>query len=333
MDYDRIISATYTWFSLKKLAWFLVFFWLSFFSLVFVPVAIGIGWYSQEVLWVVNGLIGIMYIALIIALVVLTCHTLNHKAFNVEKLFVSKFIDTLFLVILELWYILVWNIHKAYRVTQLLLLFGIPLLYGYSLSVQSMFINIALIIFLICYLAIIIYNAIRLLFSVTVFYNHNFTIKKTIKESWHLTHKKFWNILIGLIFALAALFVLFIVISLIFGAILHIILLNYFTNALAYKIAVNFAQIFALAPVIVGYYFAVIEIYAQIRQEAHSSRRIKRILARRVVTPKTKKPVKKKVVKKTKKKRSVKKKTVKKKSSKKTSKRKITKKKTTKKRK
>jgi hypothetical protein len=327
MDYDCIISATYNWFSLEKLAWFLVFFWLSFFALVFVPVAVGIGWYSQEVLWIVNGLIGIMYIALILALIVLTCHTLGHNSFSVEKLSLGKFIDTIFLIILELWYILVWNIHKAYRVTQLLLLFGIPLLYVYSLSVQSMFISAALIFFLICYVAIVIYNSIRLLFSVTVFYNHNFTIKKTIKESWHLTHKKFWKILIGLIFALAALFVLFIVISIILGAILHIILLNYFTNPIAYKIAVNFAQIFALAPVVVGYYFAVIEIYSQIRKEAHSSRRIKRILAKRVVAPKIK--AKKKVVKK-----KVKKKL--KKKAKKVSKRKTktkVKKKTTKKRK
>jgi len=327
MDYDKIIGATYTWFSLKKLAWFLIFFWLSFFALVFVPVAIQIGWYVQDVIWVVNTLIGVMYLALILALIVLTCHTLEHKSLNVQKLSVGKVIDTIFLVIVELWFIFVWNIHKAYRTTQLLLLFGIPLLYFYTITGQSVFISISLIVFLVCYLALIIYNSIRLLFSVTVFYNHDFTIKQTIKESWHLTHKKFWKIIFGLIFSFAALFVLFAVISMILGAIVHLILLNYFTNVLAYKIAVNFATIFALAPVVVGYYFSIIEIYAQIKKEAHSSRRIKRLLATKIKDLRTnkKQEVQRKIKKKKVNKKIVTNKSVKKKTAKKSSKKQTTK--------
>jgi len=298
MDYDKIISATYNWLSLEKLMGFLVFFWLSFFVLVFVPLAFRINWFTQNYLWVTNCLIVIIYLVLLLVLMVLTTHTLKHNKFDVGDISLTRIIDTIFLVFLELWYIFVWNLHKAYRMTQLLLLFGLPLLLVYSLAVKSWFIDWALIIFTIGYGIIIVYNSIRLIFSVMLFYHKDLTIKKAIKEAWHLTHKKFWKVLLGFVLTLAALFVVFAVITMVLGAIVHLILLNFFTNPIAYELATSFSSILALAPVLIGYYFAMTEMYSQLVVEDHSSRRIKRILAKRVISPRKKKMVKRKVVKK-----------------------------------
>jgi hypothetical protein len=333
MDYDKIISATYNWFSLDKLMWFLVFFWLSFFVLVFVPLAFRINWFAQSSLWVINSLVGIIYLVLILMLMVLTSHTLKHNKFDAKDISFTRIIDTIFLVFLELWYIFVWNLHKAYRVTQLLLLFGLPLLLVYSLAVKSLFIDLALLIFAIGYGIIVVYNSIRLIFSVMLFYHKDLKIKKAIKEAWHLTHKKFWKILLGVILAIAALFVVFAIITIVFGAIVHLILLNFFTNPIAYELAVSFSSILALAPVLVGYYFAMTEMYSQLIVEDHSSRRIKRILAGRVISPRKKQLKKKKASKKNLVKKKIKKKTVKKRKTKKkvvkkkTAKRKVQKKK------
>jgi hypothetical protein len=326
MDYDKIINSTYTWFSLKKVIWFLVFFWLAIPILFVVPWAIEKQYFNDSMSWIVYILYCLIYIAIMIGFVSLTCACLKHKKLKYSEPTNHQFIDTIILAFFELWFIFIWNIHKSYRFTQLLLLIGTPLLYVYYMFNPTIVILVSLIIFAMIYLLFVIHNSIRLFFTVTIFYNKNLTKEDAIKESWNLTNGRFILSFFSIILVLGVVFILFALIAIILGAIANILLLSKFTPAVAYQVAQSIAIIFALGPAIISYYFGVIEVYDQLEKEQTSANRVKRILARRVLSPK-KKITKKKVVKK----KSSKKKVVKKKIKKKKSVKKKIKKKTKKK--
>ncbi|MFA5764121.1 MAG: hypothetical protein WC915_04885 [archaeon] len=315
MNYDKIIDATYKWISLEKLIWFLLFFWLALPVLFLVPTAIELGFFYYKLNWIVEALYVIMYLAVLLGLMVLTCSCLNHKKINSDKVSVTKYIDTIFLAVLELWYIFVWNIHKSYRFTQILLIIGILLLSYYESISQSLFGSISLLIFLICYGVIVIYNAVRLSFSMMVFYSKKISLNDTISQSWHLTHKKFWSTFFSYIFVIASSFALFIVFSIILWFLAYLLLSNYFIIAVAQNLSSLFSSMFALVPAMVAYYFGVTEIFYQLNNHHESNNKIKNILANRVLAPQNKiiiPLVNKKVVKKKASKKVVKKKVTKK---------------------
>ncbi len=321
MDYDKIISKTYEWISTDKIVWFLVFFWLSFPVLFFFPGTINASSFSESVYWIIILLYDIMYLAVLLGLMLLTTHCLQKTNFKSKDVSVTVYIDTVFLVFVELWHIFVWNLHKAYRFTQLLLLIGSVLLLYYSMYIESMFIDVALIIFLIGYAIIIAYNAVRISFSIPIFYSKNISVKNAVKASWHLTHKRFWKTLVGYVFAVGSVIVLFIIVSIILGGLSNLVLLYYMNAAAAYKIAVSIATLFALAPALLGYYFGSIELFSQLEREHETGTRIKRVLARRVIHSDHKHMAKSALVKKVtkvSKKKAIKKKITKKKVSKKT---------------
>jgi hypothetical protein len=326
MNYDKIIDATYGWLSLEKLVWFILFFWLALPVFFLVPPAMELGFFYYKLTWVVEALYAIMYLAILLGLMLLTCSCLNHKKINANKISITRYIDTIFLAFLELWYVFVWNIHKSYRFTQILLIIGIFLLSYYESISQSLFGSFALVLFLIGYGAIVIYNVIRLSFSMMVFYSKKVSLNGAINESWHLTHKKFWKILGAYLFVIAASFALFIVVSVILWFLAYLLLSNYFIVAVVQKLASLFSSLFALAPAMIAYYFGVTEIFYQLNIHHESNNKIKNILANRVLTPKNKiiiplvkkKPSKKTVTKKKATiKKNVKKRVVKKKVSKK----------------
>ncbi len=317
MNYDQVINAAYEWISLEKAMWFLLFFWLSLPVLMMVPYALADELFYFEFNWIVHGLYYIIYLSILLGFMLLTCACLNHKKLSSSKVSISKYIDTIFLVFVELWYVLVWNMHKSYRFTQLLLLIGIPILAYYYSVISSVLIGVALLIFGVAYLIMVIYNAIRCSFSITIFYNKNVSLEEAVKESWHLTHRKFWKILFSYIFAIVSALVLFVIISAILAAILNLFLINYLTLAVSYKTALWLAAILALGPALISYYFGFIEIYSQLNTHHESDKRVKRVLANRLMTPVAKPIVVRKfAAKKVNKKKAVKKKTTKKKSKK-----------------
>jgi hypothetical protein len=337
MDYDGLIASTYNWFSIDKLIWFLIFFWLAIPVFLLVPAALEMNLFYQNKLWLVNTLYSILYMGFLIGLLTLIYNCLNKEKFSTCDFTITKFIDVILLVFLEFWYVLVWNIHKSYRFTQLLLLFGIPLLYFYSQYVIDSFIDFALNIFVLSYLIIIIYNFIRLSFSVTYFMSGNFSLKDSIKESWHMTHNKFPQVFFSYLIILGSVFVLFTFIGLFLGAVLNLILMNYFISSVSYDIALFLTIVILIGPAIIAYHNAYLSLYEQLYLKERSNRRVKKFLASKVFEEELEefiedsKKKKKKVKKKTKKKSS--KKNTKKKVKKKTSKNKKAKKKSIKKKK
>ncbi|MBT4870294.1 MAG: hypothetical protein HON47_01870 [Candidatus Diapherotrites archaeon] len=312
MDYDRIINFTYNWFSLSKLAWFLIFFWLAIPLLFLVPWAIEKQYFDGSVYWIVYIFYIIIYFGIMLGFATLTSACLGHRKLKHQISTSTRFLDTIILAVLELWYIFVWNIHKSHRFTQLLVLLGTPLLYFYYLFNPTVLILASFVIFAILYLLFVIHNSVRLFFTVTIFYNKDISKKEAIRDAWELTKGRFILTFFGIALVVGVVFVMFAVMAIILGAIAHIILLPHFTPLVAYELARAVAIIFALGPAIISYYFGIIEVYNQLDKERVSNSRIKRILTKRILSPKrkvTKKVKKKKVVRK----RAVKKKKVKKK--------------------
>jgi hypothetical protein len=306
MDYNSIINSTYNWLSLEKLIWFLVFFWISLPVFLLVPVGIEKGIFATNKLWFVAVLYSLIYFALIVACITLTHHCLKKKNFDAKELSITKILNAIILVFVQFWYVLVWNIHKKYRFSQLLLLFGIPLLWFYLTNLSNWFIELAFFSFLLAYFLIIIYNYIRVSFSLTYFFSNDCAVREAIKESWHMTHNKFLKVLFSYLIILVSVGALFITYVLIFGAIISLILLNYFIPPLAYNIASFVAMLIAFAPTLISYYFAYFELYSQLMSHNKSNSAIKRMLTKRVfgkkepvkeIKRKLKKSAKKKLVK------------------------------------
>lgn len=316
MDYDSIITSTYKWFSFDKLVWFLLFFWIALPVFLLVPVALDLKFFAEHRIWVVNFFHFIIYFSLFVAFFTLTYYCLKRKNHDAKEISITKFFDGIILVFVQFWYIFVWNIHKSYRITQILLLFGLPLLVFYSTYIFNWFIDYAIILFSAAYFLLVIYNWTRTSFSLTYFLSHDCSIKYAIKESWHITHHKFMKTIFAYFIIFSSVFVLFSVFTLILGGIINLILLNYFLPKIASQLAFIFAGLLSIAPVIVSYYFAYFELYDQLTRQSDSSKRIKNILARKILNEEktlNKKKSKKKIQKKPAKKKALKKKNTKKK--------------------
>ena len=284
MDYDKVIRAAYNWFSLKDVAWFLVFFWIAMPILVFLPSLIEKQFYGALATPLVSVLYIVIYLSVIVGFIALLQNCLQHKNLAAKRLSPRRFVRTVALVFVELFYIFVWNLHRPYRVPQLLLIIGSGILYIYSRTQPTLFIVSALILFLLVYLVIVIYNSIRISFSMLVFYNKDIpSLKDVVKESWALTHRKFPKVFFALLFSVICLAVIFVIIAVILGGLSYLVLLNYLIPPLAYKFSMSVGMLFALAPVLLGYYYAVIEIYSQLEKEHASSKHIKHYLSRRVL--------------------------------------------------
>ncbi len=305
MNYDAILNSTYNWMSIEKLIWFLLFFWIALPVFLLVPIGIEQSVFIEDRLWFVNFLYSLIYFSLIIAFLTLTYYCLRNKNFEAKELSITKVFDGILLVFTQFWFVFIWNIHKSYRFTQLLLLFGLPLLWFYSIYLSNWFIEYALYIFILAYFAIVIYNYVRLSFSLTYFFSSDSKIKDAIKESWHMTHNKFWKTFFAYLVIFVAVLVLFIFYVLVLGAIISLILLNYFIAPIAYSLTFFIASMIAIGPVIISYYFAYFELYEQLILHKKSNISIKKILANKILINearksiiKTKKKVNKKITKK-----------------------------------
>ena len=102
MDYDKIISATYSWFSLKKFAWFLVFFWLSVSMLFLVPWALEKQYFDNSISWIVYIFYAIIYLGVVLGFITLNCACLKNRKLKSADPTKKSIISVLLLVLAEL---------------------------------------------------------------------------------------------------------------------------------------------------------------------------------------------------------------------------------------
>ena len=287
MNYDEIISSAFAWISLKKVAWFLVFFWLSFAVLFLVPQAIQKQAFSSIGVTFVYSLYTIMYICALIGLISLVQACLGEKRFSAQKMSITRVIDTIFLVFVEMWFVWVWNLNKRLRVPQILLLIGASFLYWYWLFDSAVIPSIILALFVWAYVSLVVYNWVRICFSMLCFYSKEQSIVGAAKDSWALTHNRFVETISATILSIGTALVLFAIAVVVLGAIANLVLLLFFTAPIAYGLAMSAATLFALAPALLAYQYAMTNVYAQLRRESQSSATIRKLLAKKVLSKKS----------------------------------------------
>ena len=105
MNYNKIIASAYSWISLDKLVWFLVFFWVSLPLLMFLPSAVEqYGVFGKSALILVNLLYFIIYLAVILGLVALTQQCLEERRIHTVALSIKKMFSIVLLVFVEGFY-------------------------------------------------------------------------------------------------------------------------------------------------------------------------------------------------------------------------------------
>jgi hypothetical protein len=287
MNYAKVLSAGFSWVSLRKLIWFLVFFWIALPVVILLPDFI-------EKFSLFKGVFSffaffsysLMYVLLVIGFFSLTQESLSRRNVFVEKFSFRKVIDVVFLVFAEAFYVLFWNLHAPFRTLQLLLLAGSALLFYYFLLVSDSFV---LNLFALCctaYVILVVYNCVRVFFSSTIFCSKEIGIKSAIRESWALTHHKFSSVFFGIITSVVVAVFSFLFLVIIFGAFASIFLGFFFIRPVAVSIGFQAASLFALAPALVVYQFCVAEVYLQLSSHHALSSKIKGILAQHILHPK-----------------------------------------------
>jgi len=286
MDFNRVISSAYSWISLNKVVWFLVFFWISLPVILLLPQAIQeYNLFTPELLPIVFFLYDVLYLALIVGFIALTQYCLSERNIKAPDFHPTKLIDIVLLVFTEMYYIFVWNLHASFRYIQVLLLISTGLLYYYYTLVST---NFVMNLFALCttaYFVLVIYNSVRLFFTTTLFCNKTVGVKKAVEDSWAMTHNKFPEAITSILLVLILVFVLFSFAVLVLGTITSLILGFFFINPVAVSLGFRAATLFALAPAIIAYHYAVTEVYSQLNFHRETSTSIKRILAHKVLTP------------------------------------------------
>lgn len=288
MDFNRIFNASLKWFSVPKAILFILFFWLSLSLLFLIPwddIILDSLFYFLQIFY------GIIILVTIFSLLLLTWFVLYNKKFKLVNFSFTVFVDSLFLVLMEIFYVFFWNKNKKYRVVQLLLIFGMLLMSYYSFLVTDLFVSFSFLFFTIFYFVLVFYNCIRLSFSIPSFYSKKLSIKKSIEESWKITDKNFSKIFYAYCIILFSAVGIFLVSSIILGIISNVFLLLFLNQPIAYRLSVTFGTVFALAPAIITYYFGFAELYYQVQKKENISKK----------KVSKKKPVKKKASKKKKK--------------------------------
>ncbi|MEI7960871.1 MAG: hypothetical protein WCI04_00910 [archaeon] len=293
MNFDSIIRSSYSWLSATNILWFIAFFWIALPVITILPPIFTAGQiYSQVTMPVAVLLYDVLYITLIFGVILLIQNSLLEKHNKVANLNTRKVIDLVFLVFVELGYILIWNISAKLRKFQILLIISSALL-GYLFFISSDV--IALVLFawsLLGYFSIVIRNMVMVFFSTTVFCkNETIGIKAAIKESWAVTQHRVADTFSSIIVSAFLAFVLFAFITLALGAFSSILLRFFFIDGVAVSLGIKVATAFGLGIALIAYHFMIAEVYTQLEKHKAASSSIKRILSRRVLSPKSSKNI------------------------------------------
>jgi len=293
VNFRNLIGSAYSWISLDKALWYLVFFWVSLPFLLLLPQIFSAGVYSKQTLPIAYALYDILYVTVILGVIVLIQFCLSERRVSTCKITVSKLVDMFFLVFVELFYAFVWNIHSSFRIIQLLLIVASAFVYYYYLLVQNELLFTVAWLCLAAYFILVIYNAIRILFSTTIFCYKDISLKGAVKASWALTHNRFYQVFSSLIFIGALSFLLFCFLTIVLGTISTLVLSYFFIDSISMSLGFKVAVVFALGPALIAYHYAFVDLFLQLNSHKESSESVRRILARKVLSHKKKAPARK----------------------------------------
>ncbi|VVB74377.1 Uncharacterised protein [uncultured archaeon] len=293
MNYAKVVSSAVSWVSMRKVLWFLIFFWIALPVLVFLPEVIDKGLYPSSMLPLVVALYDILYLAVIVGVIVLIQGCLAHKHSECKDFSVGRLLNLIVLVFIELFYVFFWSIYKGFRAIQLLLIVLSVFVFYYYLASASQFIFNLFILSLVAYFIVVIYNAVRVFFSTSVFCSRNVSPVEAIKEAADLTKHNFYHTLTSILLSIVLAGILFSFVSLCLWVIASLVLSYFLINPIALSLGFKAAVIFALGPTLIAYHYSIIEVFSQLSAHRAASHSIKRILAHRVLHPKHKAPVRK----------------------------------------
>ncbi len=287
MDFSKIANSAYSWISLKKAVWFIVFFWVALPFIFFLPQAFQKGMiYSSVTRPVAFVLYDLLYATLVLGVIVLMNQCLvEKKSVKHVDFCAGKILQIIALVFVEVFHILVWNLNAFFRKAQLLLLIAFVLLLYYYSLVQSELLMLLLWLLGTAYFILVVYNAVRLFFSTSVFIQNcsSMGVVDAVKESWALTHNKFNATLYSIVLSLFLAFILFAFVTIALGALGAIILQFFVINPVALNLAFSISPAFGLGIALVAYHYMVAEAFSQLHSHSQASSSIKRILANRVM--------------------------------------------------
>jgi len=299
MDFNSIIRSAYSWVSIRKVIWFIAFFWISLPFIIVLPQLFESGAvYSKITMPIAILLYDVLYIALIFGIILLIQRCLAEKHEKVVTLNLRKIIDMIFLVFVELFYVFVWNINARLRRIQILLVISSALLgYLFLLTINT----IVLVLFawsLLGYFSLVIRNCIMAFFTTSIYINKNPPgLKDAVKESWAMTHNKVADTFSSIIVSAFLAFVLFAFITLALGAVSSIILRFFFIDSIALSLGFKVSMAFGLGVALIAYHFMIADVYSQLDRHRATSTGIKRLLAHRVLHPAKRKSKARKVAK------------------------------------
>jgi len=286
MNYARVVSSAVSWVSMKKVMWFLIFFWIALPVLVFLPDVVDKGLYPSATLPVVIALYDILYFAVIVGVIVLIQGCLAHKHSECKGLSIMRLLNLVVLVFIEMFYIFIWSIYKGFRAVQLLLIvLSLFIFYYYSVSGLG-FIHNLFILSLVAYFIVVVYNAIRVFFSTSVFCSDGVSPLEAVKQAADLTKHSFYHTLTSICLCVILAIILFSFISICLWVIASLVLSYFFINPIALSLGFKAAVIFALGPTLIAYHYSIIEVFTQLSAHRAASHRIRRILSHRVLHPK-----------------------------------------------
>ncbi len=307
MDYEKVLDSTYKWVSFKGAIWFVVFFLITLSILSVVPLMIRQGiFFDEPSLPVVQVLYAFNVFVLFVGFFSLVEYILKANNFKTQKVTPGLLLDSLFILILTAWYILIWNVKREHRIIQLLVLFVYVLsLFSLPYISGTLFGGIAAIaslLFGLAYLIFAIHNCIRLSFGYYILYNRNLSIKHALLESWKITEGRVFEILGAFVVGEVAVLVYGAVIVFIVASIVSIIIAPNFIPPVVYKLAMIIGSLIAAAPMLIAEQAFIAEAYSQVELKHAIKKKVNQILVRRTLAKKpaksSKKVAKKKAVKK-----------------------------------
>jgi hypothetical protein len=284
MDYNKIVSAGYSWMSVEKAKLFLLFFWISLPFVIILPQIFEKNLvYSPATKPVAMALYGILYFVLFLGFIVLIQYCLKDRNQKIANIDLTKILGLIALVFVEAFYTLIWNINSKLRLYQLLILIATSLFFMLTsfsnpLWIFPLFISSSI------FALLVVYNFGRVFFSSTIFCSkENISIKDAIFESFSLTHGKMIKSYSPVLWVLVVIFLMFAFITLALGSFASIFLRLFLIEPLSIAIGFKAAAAFALAPCLIAYHYAIADVYAQLKSTHDSSNSIKRLLAHRVL--------------------------------------------------
>jgi len=287
MNFSKVVNSAYSWVSLDKLAWFVMFFWISLPCIFILPPIFQKGLiYTSVTRPVAIVLYDLLYMVFVLGVIMLMSHCLvDKKASKGFDLGARKVVDMVLLVVAEMFYIFVWNINSFFRKVQLLLLIAFTLLLYYFTVVPTELLFYLLWLLGTAYFILVVYNAIRLFFSSSIFVQKNASLGviETIKESWALTHNRFREVLYSIIISLFLAFILFAFVTIALGALGAVVLQFFVINPVAMNIAFAISQAFGLGIALIAYHYMMAEVFVQLYSHAETSSKIRHLLANRAV--------------------------------------------------